>query len=182
MPPCQPPWWSSFLLGEWTKVWCPAMKKMKGNHLSCKGSLLWGGSHQKCLFPRHATQWPFFPKDVWNLFLKIVSHLTLCSSAVHVWFTFFPKASLGVPFFQRSLVGLPFFQRSLVGLPFFQRSLVEHCFPNFLYLQQPFFQRFTFWTWHWLPWKQCCQPCWPIASTLSLCPLPPWLCWQFLEA
>ena len=123
----------------------------------------------QCMLPSG----PFSQRMFGTSPIKIVSHLTLCSSAVHVWFTFFPKASLGVHFFQRPLVGLPFFQRSLVGPPFFQRSLVEHFFPNFLFLQQPFFQRFTFWTWHWLPWKQCCQPCWPIASTLSLCPLPP---------
>ena len=76
----------------------------------------------------HATQWPFFPKDVWNLFLKIVSHLTLCSSAVHVWLTFFPKASLGVPFFQRSLVGLPFFPKVSCGTTFFPKVFCGELF------------------------------------------------------
>ena len=162
MPPCQPPWWSSFLLGEWTKVWCPAMKKWKGTTFLAKVPSCEGAPIKTVFFQDMLPSGPFSQRRFGTSPIKIVSHLTLCSSAVHVWLTFFPKASLGVPFFQR--------------------SLVEHFFPNFLFLQQPFFQRFTFWTWHWLPWKQCCQPCWPIASTLSLCPLPPWLCWQFLEA
>ena len=89
----------------------------------------------------------------------------------------------GLPFFQRLLLGYLFskgllwvylFSKGLLWDYLFSKGLLWRTFfPNFLFLQQPFFQRFTFWTWHWLPWKQCCQPCWPIASTLSLCPLPP---------
>lgn len=132
------------------------------------------GLPSKLSFSKTCYPVALFPKGCLELHPSKLFPTSPCAQVLYMFgLPFFQRLLLGYIFFQRPLVGLPFFQRSFVGLPFFQRSLVEHFFPNFLFLQQPFFQRFTFWTWHWLPWKQCCQPCWPIASTLSLCPLPP---------
>ena len=59
--------------------------------------------------------------------IKIVSHLTLCSSAVHVWFTFFPKASLGVHF-SKGLLWVYLFSKGLLWDHLFSKGLLWSTF------------------------------------------------------
>ena len=78
-------------------------------------------------FPRHATQWTFFTKDVWKLFAQV----------------FFTSACV-LAFFSKGFSWATFFQRFLLGYLFFHRFLLGHLFPK-VSCGAPFFQR-LFWS------------------------------------
>lgn len=132
------------------------------------------GLPSKLSFSKTCYPVALFPKGCLELHPSKLFPTSPCAQVLYMF---------GLPFFQRLLLGY-IFSKGLLWVYLFSKGLLwDHLFskgllwstffPTSFFCSNLFFQRFTFWTWHWLPWKQCCQPCWPIASTLSLCPLPP---------
>lgn len=113
MPPCQPPWWSSFLLGEWTKVWCPAMKKWKGTTFLAKVPSCEGAPIKNVFFQDMLPSGPFSQRMFGTCFSKLFP-TSPCAQVLYVF---------GLPFFQRLLLGY-LFSKGLLWVYLFSKGLL----------------------------------------------------------